>query len=156
MRTSRPVPLDGEQAPVQALTDSAYGSGEARKDLADADREAVITPISLNPAEPGEFTLDDFTIKDNDKALTCRIGVTRRVTAGRAVVFGSAYRKCPQRARGARQQDLPDDEDLPVRGVAAGGPPPGSNAAVPTYVSAELADGGTVHRLAAARKRRGG
>jgi hypothetical protein len=91
--------LDGEPDPVQALADSAYGSGDARKELADAGHEAVIKPIPLRPAVLGGFTLDDFTINDDETAVTCPNGVTRRVSPKRSVTFGPACKGCPLRAR---------------------------------------------------------
>jgi len=91
--------LDGEPAPVQALADSAYGSGDARKELADAGHQAVIKPKPLQAAVPGGFTLDDFIINDDETTVTCPNGVTRPITARRAVVFGAACKGCPLRAQ---------------------------------------------------------
>jgi len=56
--------LADEPEPRQVLADSAYGSGQARADLAAAGHEAIIKPIPLRPAVPGGFTLDDFAIDD--------------------------------------------------------------------------------------------
>ena len=109
--------LDGEPDPVQALADSAYGSGDARKELADAGHEAVIKPIPLRPAVPGGFTLDDFTVNDDETAVTCPNGVTRRVSPRRSVTFGAACKGCPLRAqcttsRSGRTLDLHPQEEL--------------------------------------------
>ena len=97
--------LDGEQSPVQALADSAYGSGQARAELAAAGHEAVIKPIPLRPAVPGGFTLDDFTINADESAVTCPNNVTRPVTKTRTVTFGAACKGCPLRARCTTSRD---------------------------------------------------
>ena len=81
------------------LGDSAYGSGQARAELADAGHDAVIKPIPLRPAVPGGFTLDDFTIDHDAGTVTCPNGLTRPITASRAVTFGAACRDCPLRAQ---------------------------------------------------------
>jgi IS5 family transposase len=87
--------LTGEDEPVQVLGDSAYGSGQARADLADAGHQAVIKPIPLRSAVPGGFTLDDFTIDTDAGTVTCPNGLTRAITASRSVTFGAACRGCP-------------------------------------------------------------
>jgi hypothetical protein len=87
--------LTGEDEPVQVLGDSAYGSGQARADLADAGHQAVIKPIPLRSAVPGGFTLDDFTIDTDAGTVTCPNGLTRAITTSRSVTFGAACRGCP-------------------------------------------------------------
>ena len=109
--------LAGEDAPVQALADSAYGSGGARTELADAGHEAIIKPIPLRPAVPGGFTADDFAINEDETALTCPNGVTRPVTRQRTVTFGAACKGCPLRTqcttnRAGRKLDLHPQERL--------------------------------------------
>jgi IS5 family transposase len=91
--------LDAEPEPTQVLADSAYGSGEARQELADAGHEAVIKPKPLPSAVPGGFTIDDFTINDDETAATCPNGLTRPITAMRKVTFGGACKGCPLRAQ---------------------------------------------------------
>ena len=66
--------LADEPEPTVVLGDSAYGSGEARAELADAGHQAVIKPIPLRPAVPGGFTLDDFTINHDAGTVTCPNG----------------------------------------------------------------------------------
>jgi IS5 family transposase len=88
-----------EPEPVQALADSAYGSGQARAALADAGHTAIIKPIPLRPAVPDGFTLDEFTINHAAGTVTCPNGVTRQLTKTRNVIFGAACRECPLRAR---------------------------------------------------------
>ena len=91
--------LVDEPAPVEVLADSAYGTGQARAELADAGHVAIIKPIPLRAAVPGGFTLDDFTVDTAAGTATCPAGVTRRITRTRAVVFGVACRDCPLQAR---------------------------------------------------------
>jgi hypothetical protein len=90
---------------VQVLADSAYGSGDARAELAQAGYEAVIKPIPLRPAVPAGFTLDDFSIDQAAGTATCPNGLTRRITRARAVVFGTACRDCPLQARCTTSKD---------------------------------------------------
>ncbi|MGI8415186.1 MAG: hypothetical protein ACR2P2_03050 [Nakamurella sp.] len=60
--------LAEEEAPVQVLGDSAYGSGQARADLAAAGHEAIIKPGPLRPAVPGGFSIEDFAVNaDQDR-----------------------------------------------------------------------------------------
>ena len=47
----------------------------------------------------GGFTTDDFAVDEGSGTVTCPNGVTRRITGSRAVVFGTACRDCPLRAR---------------------------------------------------------
>jgi hypothetical protein len=59
----------------------------------------VIKPWPLLPAVAGGFTTDDFTADTTARTVTCPAGVTRRVTASNAVIFGAACRDCPLRQR---------------------------------------------------------
>jgi IS5 family transposase len=88
-----------EPGPVQVLADSAYGSGAARAELADAGHHAVIKPIRARAAVEGGFTLDDFIVDEAAGTLTCPNGLTRTLTKTRNAVFGAACRDCPLRAR---------------------------------------------------------
>jgi Transposase DDE domain/Transposase domain (DUF772) len=92
--------LAGEDAgPLQVLGDTAYGTGQARADLAAAGHTAVIKPGPLRPAVAGGFTRDDFTVDEQAGTATCPSGVTRRISASRKVTFGAACRGCPLRAQ---------------------------------------------------------
>ena len=90
---------DIDAGTFQVLADSAYGTGDARAALAQAGHIAVIKPSPLRPAIEGGFTLDDFTVDEAASTLTCPNGITRRLTATRAAVFGVACRSCPLRSR---------------------------------------------------------
>jgi Transposase DDE domain/Transposase domain (DUF772) len=91
--------LAGEADELEVLGDTAYGSGQARTDLAAAGHTAVIKPGPLRPAVAGGFTIDDFTADEAAGTVTCPAGVTRPVTARRHVIFGAACRGCPLRER---------------------------------------------------------
>ena len=66
------------------LAHSAYGSGDARADLAAAGHETVIKAVLLHPAgSPGRLRHDDAT-----RTVTCPNGLTRPITSSRAVTFG--------------------------------------------------------------------
>jgi hypothetical protein len=91
--------LSGEDGGLQVLGDTAYGTGQARADLAAAGHTAIIKPGPLRPAVPGGFTIDDFTANEQAGTVTCPNGVTRRITRTRHVVFGAACKGCPLRPR---------------------------------------------------------
>src|SRR6266496_3436606 len=55
--------------------DSAYGTGELRDAIERAGHQAVIKPKPVQPAVPGGFTVDDFTVND-DQTMTCPAGHT--------------------------------------------------------------------------------
>jgi hypothetical protein len=59
----------------------------------------VIKPKPLQPAVESGFTLDDFTVNEDERTVTCPNQITRRITARRNVAFGAACRGCPLRAR---------------------------------------------------------
>jgi len=87
----------GREDRLEVYGDSAYGSGEARAAYRDAGHDTVIKPKPLQPAVPGGFTLDDFTISEDDGTVTCPAGITRAMSAGRTVSFGAACAACPLR-----------------------------------------------------------
>lgn len=89
----------GDKAEWEVLGDSAYGTGQARADLAERGHAGVIKPMPLRPAVEGGFTTDDFTVNETAGTATCPAGVTRPITAKRSVTFGVACRGCPLRAR---------------------------------------------------------
>ena len=93
---------DGQDAsgePLSWYADSAYGTGDLRDAIGQAGDAAVIKPKPLAPAVEGGFSLDDFTVNQDDRTVTCPNQVTRRITARRNVTFGAACRGCPLRAR---------------------------------------------------------
>jgi DDE family transposase/transposase-like protein DUF772 len=97
--------------------DSAYGTGDLRAAIAGAGHQAVIKPWPLLPAVEGGFTADDFTVDAAGGTVTCPAGITRRVTASNAVIFGVACRACPLRqrcttAKSGRTLHLHEHDDL--------------------------------------------
>jgi hypothetical protein len=79
--------------------DTAYGTAELREAIGKAGHQAVIKPKPVQPAVPGGFTRDDFTVDEQAGTVTCPAGVTRRITPGRSVIFGAACPSCPLRSR---------------------------------------------------------
>jgi IS5 family transposase len=90
---------DGEAGALAWYGDSAYGTGDLRDAIGKAGHRAVIKPKPLQPAVPGGFTLDDFTVDEQAGAVTCPAGITRPLTPARNVIFGAACGSCPLRAR---------------------------------------------------------
>ena len=90
---------------LEVYGDSAYGSGEARAAYRDAGHDTVIKPGPLRLAVPGGFTVDDFTIDEERRAVTCPAGVTRQISAARTVTFGAACAGCPLRQRCTTAKD---------------------------------------------------
>jgi Transposase DDE domain/Transposase domain (DUF772) len=79
--------------------DSAYGTGELRQAIANAEHVAVLKPKPLQPAVAGGFTVDDFSVDEVACTVTCPNGLTRPITPSRNVTFGAACRHCPLRQR---------------------------------------------------------
>jgi len=94
---------DGQR--LEMYGDSAYGSGQARADYRDGGHDTVIKPGPLRPAVPGGFTIDDFTVSEQDGTVTCPNGVTRQMSTNRAVTFGAACAGCPLRERCTTARD---------------------------------------------------
>ena len=96
---------DGTGGQLAWYGDSAYGTGDLREAIAGARHQAVIKPGPLKPAVAGGFTTDDFTVDTAAGTVTCPAGVTRRITARNAVIFGAACRDCPLRERCTASRD---------------------------------------------------
>jgi IS5 family transposase len=94
--------LAGEEPGMEVLADSAYGSGETRAALAEAEHYAVIKPIPLRTAVPGGFSVDDFTIDTSAGTVTCPQGFTVAITRHGRAVFGPRCGGCPLRDRCTR------------------------------------------------------
>jgi IS5 family transposase len=86
-------------ARVEVLGDSAYGSGPMLAAITDAGHVPLVKPMPLRAAVPGGFTIDDFTIDEDEHTVTCPAGHARPVTAKRNVIFGVNCRGCPLAAR---------------------------------------------------------
>jgi IS5 family transposase len=96
--------LEKEEAGLEVLADSAYGSGEVRAELEDAQHEALIKPIPLRRAVPGGFSIDEFTIDVASGKVTCPQGITVAISRGGNAVFGARCRTCPLRDRCTRSR----------------------------------------------------
>jgi hypothetical protein len=79
--------------------DSAYGTGDLRGAIDNAGHTAVIKPKPLQSPVEGGFTIDDFTVDENDQTVTCPAGNTRPISATRIATFGVLCRNCPLRQR---------------------------------------------------------
>jgi hypothetical protein len=60
--------------PLSWYADSAYGSGELREAIGQAGDTAVIKPKPLQPAVEGGFTLDDYTVNEENAPSPARMG----------------------------------------------------------------------------------
>ncbi|MGH3195584.1 MAG: transposase [Streptosporangiaceae bacterium] len=82
---------------LEVYGDSAYGSGEARAEYRDAGHDTVIKPGPVRPAVPGGFTIDDFTVDEEQGTVTCPAGQVRLMSGKRTVTFGAVCADCPLR-----------------------------------------------------------
>jgi len=114
--TAVAMTTDAEQG-LQVYGDSAYGTGEARAAYAAGGHDTVIKPKPLLPAVPGGFTLDDFTVDEQARTVTCPAGHTRTMSAKRSVTFGRLCAHCPLRdlcttAADGRSMSIHEHEQL--------------------------------------------
>jgi transposase len=91
--------LEHEAESLEVLADSAYGTGQARAELAKAGHSAIIKPIPLRAPVPGGFTADDFALDHDARTVTCPAGHTVAITGSRAASFGQRCRDCPLASR---------------------------------------------------------
>jgi hypothetical protein len=84
----------GEPESVTVLADSAYGSGELRAELAAGGHIDVVKAAPLRPAVAGGFTVDDFTVDDTTRTVTCPAGAIRDITRAGNAIFETACRSC--------------------------------------------------------------
>jgi hypothetical protein len=90
--------LKAENEPRSWYGDSAYGTGDFRGAIDDADGdEAVIKPKPLRAPVEGGFTVDDFTVDEQAGTVTCPAGNTRSISKTRVATFGALCRDCPLR-----------------------------------------------------------
>jgi Transposase domain (DUF772)/Transposase DDE domain len=90
---------DGGESPLSWYGDSAYGTGELRDAIGKAGHRAILKPKPVQPAVEGGFSIDDFTVSEQDRTVSCPNGLTRPITPSRVVTFGAACRTCPLRHR---------------------------------------------------------
>ena len=108
---------DAGRRGLEVYGDSAYGTGAARAAYRGGGHDTVIKPKPLLPAVPGGFTLDDFTVDEQARTVTCPGGHTRTMTAKRAVTFGRLCAGCPLQdrcttARDGRSMSIHEHEQL--------------------------------------------
>jgi IS5 family transposase len=97
--------LADEASGLQVRADSAYGSGETRAALRNADHHQAIKAIPLRRAVPGGFDRDDFIIDHDARTATCPAGHTVMITAKGHATFGVRCRGCPLRERCTTAKD---------------------------------------------------
>jgi hypothetical protein len=90
---------DPGQEPLGWYGDSAYGTGDLRGAISDAGHRAVIKPKPLQSPVEGGFTVDDFTVNEQARTVTCPAGHTVTLSRTRIATFGVACRDCPLRQR---------------------------------------------------------
>jgi hypothetical protein len=91
---------DGDQGDTREwYGDSAYGTGDLRGAINDADDEAVIKPKPLQAPVEGRFTVDDFPVDEQAGTVGCPAGHTRPLSRTRVATFGALCRDCPLRER---------------------------------------------------------
>ena len=79
--------------------DSAYGTGDLRGAICDAGHQAVIKPKPLQAPVRGGFTVDDFTVDEQQGTVTCPAGQVVALSRTRIATFGVLCRNCPLRDR---------------------------------------------------------
>jgi hypothetical protein len=94
-----PTGEDATTPPREWYGDSAYGTGDLRGVIDDAGHQAVIKPKPLQSPVEGGFTIDEFTVDEDDQTVTCPNGATRPISPGRVATFGALCRDCPLRAQ---------------------------------------------------------
>jgi hypothetical protein len=94
-----PAGQDATTPPREWYGDSAYGTGDLRGAIDDAGHQAVIKPKPLQSPVEGGFTIDDFTVDEDNQSITCPNGATRPISPGRVATFGALCRDCPLRAQ---------------------------------------------------------
>jgi hypothetical protein len=89
----------GEEDPLAWYGDSSYGTGDLRDAIEKAGHQAVIKPKPLRPPVEGGFTIDDFTVSEEQGTVTCPAGSTVPLSRTRVATFGVLCRGCPLRAQ---------------------------------------------------------
>jgi Transposase domain (DUF772)/Transposase DDE domain len=85
--------------PLAWYGDSAYGTGDLRDAIEKAGHQAVIKPRPVRPAVEGGFTVDDFTVSEEQGTVSCPAGRTVTLSRTRVATFGALCRHCPLRER---------------------------------------------------------
>jgi hypothetical protein len=91
--------LTGEAQPVEVLGDSAYATGEALATFDETGHMPMVKPWPTRPAVPGGFSIEDFDVDLDARAVTCPAGQTVPINNSGGVHFGSRCADCPLAAR---------------------------------------------------------
>jgi hypothetical protein len=131
----------GQRQGLEVYGDCAYGTGEARAAYQAGGHDMVIKPKPLRAAVPGGFTLDDFTLDEQARTVTCPGGHTRVMSTKRTVTFGAVCADCPLRAActtavGGRSMSIHEHEAL-LRAARAQARTPEFGQAYPTRSTVE-------------------
>jgi hypothetical protein len=89
----------GGAGPLAWYGDSAYGTGDLRDAIEKAGHQAVIKPKPLQAPVEGGFTVDDFTVSEEQGTVTCPAGNTVPLSRTRVATFGVLCRDCPLHER---------------------------------------------------------
>ena len=84
-----------EHERFEVLADSAYGTADMLAALDETGHRPIIKPWPLRPPVPGGFDIDDFTIDEHNRTVTCPNGLTAQLTPNRYAIFGARCRGCP-------------------------------------------------------------
>jgi DDE family transposase/transposase-like protein DUF772 len=90
---------DGDGDQLAWYGDSAYGTGDLRDAIEKAGHQAVIKPKPLRAPVEGGFTVDDFSVGEQQGTVTCPAGNTVALSRTRIATFGALCRGCPLRER---------------------------------------------------------
>jgi Transposase DDE domain/Transposase domain (DUF772) len=94
-----PAGSAGAGRDVSWYGDSAYGTGDLRDAIDKAGHQAVIKPKPLRAPVEGGFTVDDFTVSEEQGTVTCPAGHSVALSRTRIATFGALCRDCPLRER---------------------------------------------------------
>lgn len=86
------LPIDHEGFHVRGPGRLGLQHRRRPRGLAEAGHTAI-KPMPLRPAVEGGFTLDDFTVDEQTRTVTCPNGLTWPITPARNVTFGVACRR---------------------------------------------------------------
>jgi hypothetical protein len=100
-------PDRGELPGREWYGDCAYGTGDLRDALGQAGHTAIIKPKPVQSPVLGGFTVDDFTVDNDERTVTCPAGHTRPVSPNRVATFGVICRTCPLRQRCTKSKTGP-------------------------------------------------
>ena len=96
------VELLEDEPSTEVIADSAYGSGQVRAALEEADHQTTIKPIP-QPRNPrlgaDQFTRDDFVIDTEQGQVTCPAGNTATIGSTGLVRFTTVCGDCSYKSR---------------------------------------------------------